>query len=121
VGIDPRRGERAIEIMERFVRRYNAKSLKVYPATGWFPNEESVMSFWKHADDLGLVVVSHAGAAWGPLEEKFSHPFSFDDVLRRYSDLKVIIAHLGGKFRQETYELCAEHPHCFTDISALKG
>jgi uncharacterized protein len=83
VGIDTRRGDRAIEIMERFVGRYDAKGLKVYPATGWYPNKESVMSFWKHADYLGLAVVSHAGAAWGPLEEKFSHPSSFDDVLRR--------------------------------------
>lgn len=33
----------------------------------------------------------------------------------------MIIAHLGGRFRQETYELCAEHPQCFTDISALQG
>jgi uncharacterized protein len=83
VGIDPRRGDRAIEIMERFVRRYDAKGLKVYPATGWYPNEESVMSFWKHADDLGLAVVSHAGAAWGSLEEKFSYPSSLDDIVRR--------------------------------------
>lgn len=121
VGIDPQRGGRAIDILERFVKRYDAKGVKVYPATGWYPNEERIRDFWTCADDLGLVVVTHAGAAWGPLEEKYNRPSFFDEVLQRYPDLRVVIAHLGGKYRQETYELCAQHANCYTDISALQG
>ncbi len=121
VGIDPQRGDQAIEIMERFVKRYDARGVKVYPATGWYPNEERIREFWAHADDLGLIAVTHAGAAWGPLEEKYNRPLFFDEVLERYPDLKVVIAHLGGKYRHETYDLCARHSNCYTDISALQG
>lgn len=121
VGIDPQRGDRAIGIMERFVKKYDARGVKVYPATGWYPNEERIQKFWAIANDLGLIAVTHAGAAWGPLDDKYTHPSFYDEVLQRYPDLKVMIAHLGGKFRQETYELCAKHSNCYTDISALQG
>jgi predicted TIM-barrel fold metal-dependent hydrolase len=121
VGIDPQRGDRAISIMEKFVKKYDAPGIKVYPATGWYPNEERVQRFWEHADDLGLVVITHGGAAWGPLDEKYTRPSFYDEVLHRYPDLRVVIAHIGGKYRSETYELCAKHSNCFTDISALQG
>ncbi len=121
VGVDPQRGDRAIGIMERFVKRYDALGVKVYPATGWYPNEERIRKFWTSANDLGLIAVTHAGAAWGPLDDRYTRPSFYDDVLQRYPDLKVMIAHLGGKYRQETYELCAKHANCYTDISALQG
>jgi predicted TIM-barrel fold metal-dependent hydrolase len=121
VGIDPQRGDRAIDIMERFVKSYDARGVKVYPATGWYPNEDRIRNFWAHAEDLGLTVVTHAGAAWGPLEERYNRPSFFDEVLERHPDLNVVIAHLGGKYRQETYDLCARHSNCYTDISALQG
>ncbi len=121
IGIDPQRGAKALEIMEKFVKRYDALGLKVYPATGWYPQEDRIRDFWTMANDLGLAVVTHAGAAWGPLDDKYTRPSFYDEVLSRYPDLKVIIAHLGGKWRAETYELCAKHANCYTDISALQG
>lgn len=45
IGIDPQRGTRALEIMERFVNKYNARGLKVYSATGWYPNKARVTAF----------------------------------------------------------------------------
>jgi predicted TIM-barrel fold metal-dependent hydrolase len=45
IGIDPQRGTRALEIMERFVKKYNARGLKVYSATGWYPNKARVTAF----------------------------------------------------------------------------
>ena len=121
IGIDPQRGAKALAIMEKFVKRYDARGLKVYPATGWYPHEDRIKDFWKMANDLELAVVTHAGAAWGPLDDKFTRPSFYDEVLGRYPDLKVIIAHLGGKWRAETYDLCAKHANCYTDISALQG
>jgi predicted TIM-barrel fold metal-dependent hydrolase len=68
-----------------------------------------------------LVVVSHAGASWGPLDEEKSRPIHFRSVLERYPDLKLIIAHLGGKYRADTYELAAKFDNLYTDCSALQG
>ena len=49
---------------------------------------------------MGLVVVSHAGASWGPLDEEKSRPIHFPSVLDRTRTSNSIIAHLGGKYRR---------------------
>ena len=121
MGVDPQRGESALRMLEHFTSKYDARGVKVYPSTGWYPNEDRVRSFFDKIDDLGLVVITHAGAAWGPLDDKFTEPRFWSDVLARYPDTKVVLAHLGGKWRAQTYELCAKYPNCYTDVSALQG
>jgi predicted TIM-barrel fold metal-dependent hydrolase len=121
VGVDPQRGQTAIDLVDRCVKKYNALGVKVYPATGWYPNEDRIDAFWKAVNEHDLAVVTHAGAAWGPLDDKYTRPSFYDRVLDRYPDIKVVIAHLGGKYREETFELCRKYPNCYTDISALQG
>lgn len=121
VGVDPNRGEKARELVQRFARNYDAKGIKVYPATGFRPNAERLIDFWKLLDDLEMVVVSHSGASWGPLDEECNHPILFREVLNRYPDLRIVIAHLGGKWRSETYDLAKECPNLYADCSAVQG
>jgi predicted TIM-barrel fold metal-dependent hydrolase len=121
VGVDPQRGEAALELLDHFVSRYQAKGVKIYPSTGWYPNEERVRRFLDHVDDLGLTIITHAGAAWGSLDERYSEPRFWTEILERYPDTTVVLAHLGGRWRQQTYQMCQEYPNCFTDCSALQG
>jgi hypothetical protein len=121
IGIDPNRGTQAINLVEKYVKQFNAKGVKIYPPTGFYPNEERLRPFWDLMEEYDLVVVTHAGASWGPLDEKFGRPSFFKEVLERAPELKVIVAHLGGKFRAETYELAQSFPNLYTDCSALQG
>jgi len=121
IGVDPRRGEAALKMLEHFTSRYDAKGVKLYPPTGWYPNDEKIRTFYDRADDLGLAIIAHAGAAWTSLEEKYSEPKYWDEVLDRYPDTNIIIAHLGGKFRSQAFELCQKYSNCYTDCSALQG
>ena len=121
IGVDPQRGDIGLDILDRYVKKYDAKGVKLYPSTGWYPNEERVRRFMDRVDELGLVVITHAGAAWGSLEEKYSEPSFWTDVLNRYPDTNIVLAHLGGRWRQQAYRMCKEHPNCFTDCSALQG
>lgn len=121
IGVDPQRGDQALDILDRFVKKYDAKGVKLYPSTGWYPNEDRIRKFLDHVDELGLVVITHAGAAWGSLEEKYSEPSFWTGVLQRYPDTNIVLAHLGGRWRQQAYQMCKEHPNCYTDCSALQG
>lgn len=121
IGIDPMRGERALDIVEKMVKKFDAKGVKIYPGTGFRPDDDSVREFWQLIDGLNLVVVSHAGASWGPLDENFNHPIYFWNVLERFPSIKIIIAHLGGKWRFETYEMAKEFKNVYADCSALQG
>ena len=120
VGVDPNRGDKARELIQRFIRDYDAKGIKVYPATGFRPNDERLVDFWKLLDDYGMVVVSHSGASWGPLDEECNHPIFYREVLERFPSLRVVIAHLGGKWKLETYELARTHDNIYADCSAVQ-
>jgi predicted TIM-barrel fold metal-dependent hydrolase len=121
IGVDPNRGEKAVELVEKYTRKFDAKGIKVYPGTGWFPNDERLHGFWDLVMNHDLLVVTHAGASWGPLDEKYNHPALFREVLENWPELNLVIAHLGGKFRPETYELAKDFPNVYTDCSALQG
>lgn len=118
IGIDPNRKD-AIEMLDNMVSKYDPKGLKVYPATGFYPDDDKYEGFWKRVEEYGLIVTTHAGMALPPLDEKYCHPRYFDKVAERHPEMKIIIAHLGGKFHDEIFPLwmhmrmCTQIvPHC---------
>jgi predicted TIM-barrel fold metal-dependent hydrolase len=121
IGVDPQRGETAIRLVEKYVKRYDAKGVKVYPPTGWRPDEARMEPFWRVLDEHGMVVVTHSGAVWGPLNEELSRPSYYSKVLDKHERMKLVIAHMGGKFREEMFPLLAKYQNAYTDCSALQG
>ena len=121
ISVDPNRGEEGLRMIERYVKRYDPKGIKMYPATGFYPDEEKYDRYWDLVDDLGLVVVTHAGMALAPLDEKYCHPVNMARVAERHPDTKFIIAHLGGKFSSELPGLMREHENVYSDCSAMQG
>ncbi len=121
ISVDPNRGEEGLRMVERMVKKYAPSGIKMYPATGFYPDKECYADYWDLIDDLGLVVLTHAGMALPPLDEKYCRPCFFRDVADSRPDLKVIIAHLGGKFYDELLPLMRDCSNVYTDCSALQG
>ena len=120
MGIDPTRPE-AIRLMRKYHSKFEARGIKIYPPNGFYPYEERLRPFWDEVKDMGLLVVTHAGASWGPLDEERSRPIHLRPVLERYPDVKIIVAHLGGKYRADTYAMAPHYDNMYTDCSALQG
>jgi hypothetical protein len=121
IGADPNKGAAGLRTIERLVKKYEPRGIKMYPATGFYPDDEKYSDYWKLIDDLGLIVVTHAGMALPPLDEKYCHPSSMTKVAKDHPDMKIIIAHLGGKFHSELFPLMEECDNVYTDCSALQG
>lgn len=121
IGVDPMRGRKAEELVRKYVKNCDARGVKIYPPTGYFPYEGRLDYFWRLMEEHNLIVVTHAGASWGPLDENYSHPKHFAPVLEKHPGMRLVIAHLGGKFRPETYELAKRFPNVHADCSALQG
>lgn len=121
ISVDPNKGEDALVSIERLVKRYAPKGIKMYPATGFYPDDPKYDGYWDLIDDLGLVVTTHAGMALPPLDGKYCHPKFFARVAERHPDMKIIIAHLGGMFHDELFPLMDEYENVYTDCSALQG
>ena len=120
-GVDPQRGPEALRLVNKYVKSNDAKGVKVYPSTGWSPSDPKMDPFFDLIDDLGLVLVTHAGASWGPLNDDLSRPELFHQVVAKRERMKLVIAHLGGKYREELYQLASERPNVYADCSALQG
>ena len=120
IGVDPNRPD-APAIIERLVKRYSPIGIKMYPAVGFYPDEERMDAYWRMVDDLGLLVVTHAGMALEPLDEKYCHPSMMQKVAERYPDTNFIIAHLGGKYHEELFPLMEACDNVYADCSALQG
>ena len=120
IGIDPNRKD-ASEMLERYFRRYEPKGIKMYPATGFYPDDERYDGFWDKVQDMGLIVTTHAGMALAPLDERYCHPSMMRRVAETHPDTTFIIAHLGGKFYDELFPLMDACDNVCTDCSALQG
>lgn len=101
--IDPRR-KNCADFLEKCIKEWGMKGLKLHPAAGFFPNDEKAYPLYQKATELEIPVLFHSGPTILPYKSKFSHPIYLDDVATDFPDLKIIAAHtaldvgdLGGR------------------------
>lgn len=119
--VDPNKGDEAYVMIDKLMKKYDPKGMKLYPATGFYPDDPKFDRYWDIVDEYGLVVTTHCGIALPPLDEKFCHPKNLRRVAERRPDMKLIVAHLGGKFYDELFPLMDACDNVYTDCSALQG
>lgn len=88
-------------------------------AQGFHPADSRAWRLYEACARRGLVVVVHQGAHFaqtGMME--YARPILWDEVLRDLPNLKVIFAHLGHPWIDETL-LLLRHPRAFADIASL--
>jgi predicted TIM-barrel fold metal-dependent hydrolase len=90
-----------------------AKGIKLHPVVQRFePNDPRMRPVYEACREMGLVVLSHTGAAKGG--EAFAEPDAFAPLLRDVPGLKVVLAHLGGgRWRQTEAFAAAFHDVAF--------
>jgi len=121
VGVDPRR-KNGVEILEKAVQEWGMKGLKLYPPCGFYPNEKVVTPLWEKANELEIPVMVHSGPTFPQLKMKYSQPIYLEDVLVRYPNLNIIIAHCGGVvWAEEVVGLRQLRDNVYADISGWQG
>jgi hypothetical protein len=119
IAVDPRRGPKAVELLEKGITEWGMKGLKLHPSVGYYPNDMSITKgLYDKALELGIPVMTHTGFIFGPMQAKFTQPIHLDEVGARYPDLKVIAAHFGNPWTDELLVLCQRRPLMYTDISS---
>nr|MDO8099676.1 amidohydrolase family protein [Candidatus Njordarchaeota archaeon] len=119
LAVDPRRGEKAVKLLEKGVKEWGMKGLKLHPTVGYYPNDVSVMKgLLDKAMELEIPIMTHTGFIFGQLQAKFTQPIHLDEVGARYPDLKIIAAHLGNPWIEELLALCQRRPAIYTDVSS---
>nr|MDO8081084.1 amidohydrolase family protein [Candidatus Freyarchaeota archaeon] len=117
--VDPRRGERAIKLIEKAVLEWGMKGVKMHPTAGFYPDNPGFFPFYEKCVELDVPLHSHAAALTSPLvESKYANPIYLDSVAVNFPELKIIIIHFGGlSWTKNCTEIMCSRPNIYTEIS----
>ena len=86
----------------RRVAREGFKGIKLHPAyQGFVTDAEEAMPLYETAVEEGLMILFHAGEDFAFPDASICDPEHIEPVARRFGDLVIIAAHMGGYRRWE--------------------
>lgn len=107
---DPKAGQ----ILENHIR-YGFKGLKLHAVhQNFWPKQ--AMHVWEKAEKLKIPVLVHSGRIWQG-DTDSSNPIYYREIIDRFPELKLIIAHLGGTFEKEALQLAKKYDNVYLDTS----
>lgn len=114
IGVDPRR-KNALEIIETGVKEWRAKSLKLHPATGWYPDDKKFYPLYEKCSDSGLPVNFHTGP-W-ILRSKTCYPQHLSDIALDFPKLTIHCTHSGDLMFMEIVDLAKMYRNMVLDLA----
>jgi uncharacterized protein len=119
-GVDPRRPE-AAELLREAVTEWGCRGLKLYPATGWFPDDPVCRPVYETAAELGVPLLFHSGPVGYPLKSRYSRPSEIEAVAADYPDLRIVLGHVshGSAWFQEALDVAELKPNILVETSGL--
>lgn len=120
-GFDPSRGAAALRIVKRWTGRRGCAGVKLYPPCGFELDDERLLPLWQHCNDNGIPVLTHSGSSLPTLGRAQRYPHSIAEVVRRFPDLRITLAHGMVWDPEGTAELLRRHPaNLYADISSFQ-
>jgi predicted TIM-barrel fold metal-dependent hydrolase len=117
-GVDPRRPN-AAEILRHGLDELGMKGLKLYPTTGFYPDDPIVHPLYRTCIEFGVPVLLHQGHSAAGFKSKYGHPMYTDAVAADFPDLQIILGH-GGRIEtwgHEAISVAIYKPNTYIDIS----
>lgn len=117
-GIDPRR-KNAIELLQKAVRDWGVKGVKIYPPTGFYPDDRKFDSYYEKCIELGLTLHTHTAPIAHPNTEiKYANPLYLDSIAARFPDLRILVVHMGSStWSYHVINLMVAHYNVYTEFS----
>ena len=120
IGVNPRR-RNAVELLEKGVKEWGAKGLKLIPHTGFYPNERVCYRLYEKCAELGVPVCIHTGAGVHRYS-KYSYPIYLDEPAHDFPELEFIMAHITGGIGlpwQEACNIARFNPNINVDLAEV--
>ncbi|MCI4369893.1 MAG: amidohydrolase family protein [Thermoplasmata archaeon] len=120
--VDPGIGEEGVAAtVERWGRTPELVAIKLFPGyLPFYPHDRRLDPVYEFASRRRLPVMIHQGDT---LERdgrlKFARPIEVDEVAVRWTEVALVICHLGNPWIEETAELVYKNPNVWTDCSGL--
>ncbi len=114
--VDPRKAD-APKLLEKAVKQYGAKGLKVHPVMQEiYPNDPRCYRLYEKCIDLGIPVVIHTGEPEHVGSAKYCYPLHVEDVIDHFPELTITMAHAGEPFWEICGRICGFRRNAYVDI-----
>jgi len=115
-GIDPRRPG-AAKLIEKFVKEFGMKGIKVHAAVGFYPNDKICYPIYEKAAELGVPIIFHTGEILKPFYFKYTQPIHLQEVAMDFPEVPMVFAHAGLSWQNEAAAICYNATNVYLDVS----
>ena len=118
--VDPQDPD-AVEQLDDAVERLNLRGLKMGPIyQNVAPGDSRFRRLMRRAEELGIPVLIHQGTTFcANASLEIANPVQLQPLAHEFPKLRVVIAHLGHPWINETLVLIRKNRNFYSDISAL--
>jgi uncharacterized protein len=118
--VDPLR-DNIRETLDRAFDVLKLKGLKLGPIyQNIHPADERMMEIYQFCQDRNLPIMIHQGTTFPRLAPlKYSLPILLEEVALQFPNLRMVVAHLGHPWIEDTLVLIRKQPNLYSDISVL--
>ena len=120
VSVDPIMGKDAMvaEVVDK-IDHHSARGVKIHPGEGrFFPDDPSLLPVYEILERRDLPVISHGGLDIVNPDSSHTRPRAFASVLEKYPRLRMVLAHLGKNFFEESIHMADTYSNVFFDTSS---
>lgn len=124
--IDPHKGKRGAIEARDLIEKYGVKGFKFHPPLQNFdPGDRMAWPLYEVIDHYGLPAIFHTGHSGmgtgmpggGGIRLKYGQPILVDEVAVAFPDIKIILAHPGWPWTDESLSMALHKPNVFIDLS----
>jgi hypothetical protein len=117
--VDPRRGVKAVKLLQKAVEEWGMKGLKFHPTAGYYPDDPKYFPLYEKCVELDVPLHSHTAVIMAPMEAKFADPIHLDSVAAHFPELKIVQIHFGGlAWMLKCMDIMSFRPNVYAEISA---
>lgn len=118
--------QESIGQIEYEAQELSSRGIKFQPLIQHFyPNDRRMYLLYEKCEELGLVVLFHAGIVAFykehgiPHLSKYTNPLCIDDIAFAFPELNIVIAHMGGNYSYEALLVAEKHENVYLDTAYL--
>jgi predicted TIM-barrel fold metal-dependent hydrolase len=121
--VDPRRGDKAIKLVEKAITKWGMKGVKFHPTAGYYPDDPEYYPLYEKCVELDVPVCSHTAALINaPFMSKYADPIYLDTLAAKFPDLKIQLIHFGSlSYTMKCVEIMAARPNVYADLSGYQA
>jgi predicted TIM-barrel fold metal-dependent hydrolase len=106
--------------VEWAVRQLGLKGIKIYPHSGFYPNDKRLDRVYQKCIDLEVPVVIHTGIKAIRMQSiRYNDPINVDEVATNFPELNVVMSHCGYPWVEQFLVVAYSNPNIWVDITFL--